>query len=553
MKFLNIFLTLLFLLLVAPGARSQDAPIIVISIDVQAERRPNNPLIYGTANADAERLALLFSPLNRSGGNNTSRYNWQANADNRAGDWFFQSIGAESAVPGERADAFIAGAKAVNAEPMLTIPLLDWIAKIGPNREKLASFSVAKYGAQQKTDEWMPDAGNGIKPDGSPVEGNDPSDANIRNSPAFQQEFVRHLVEKWGLAKDGGLKYYILDNEPAIWHSTHRDVQPIGLTTQELVDKTIAYSDAIKAVDPGALVLGPEEWGWTGFLYSGHDSQFSAKAGWNPDAFPDRKQRGGMEALPWYLDQLRRHKEKTGKQVLDVFTVHFYPQGGEFGNDVSPEMQLRRNRSTRLLWDADYLDDTWIADKVQLIPRLKKWVSLYYPGLSIGLTEYNWGAEDHINGATTQADILGIFGREGLDMAARWSTPDAKSPTFKAMQMYRNYDGKKSTFGETSVRAEAPDADKISAFAAVREADGALTVMVINKQFAEGDAMDAGVKTSPITFDIKNFPFGSAQMWQLTANNKIQRLPDAIFDEGKLHKVLPHQSVTLFVFAPEAK
>ena len=103
--------------------------------------------------------------------------------------------------------------------------------------------------------------------------------------------------------------------------------------------------------------------------------------------------------------------------------MHYYPQGGEFSDDVSTAMQLRRNRSTRSLWDPNYVDETWIDDKVQLIPRLKGWVNTYYPGTQIGITEYNWGAESHINGATTQADILGIFGREGLDLATRWTTP----------------------------------------------------------------------------------------------------------------------------------
>ena len=108
-------------------------------------------------------------------------------------------------------------------------------------------------------------------------------------------------------------------------------------------------------------------------------------------------------------------------------------------------------------------------------------MNTYYPGTQIGITEYNWGAENHINGATTQADIFGIFGREGLDMGARWTTPAASTPTYKAMKMYRNYDGNKSTFGETSVAATAPNPDKVSAFAALRSTDGALTVMVINK------------------------------------------------------------------------
>jgi len=541
---LSAFLCTIALTIIASAAKSQDAST-VISIDAAAQRHAISPLIYGVAWADTQQLGLLNAPLNRSGGNTTSRYNWKSNAYNRANDWFFESIAEQSPTPGENTDTFIARSKAAKAEPMLTIPMLDWVAKVGPNREKLASYSVAKYGAQQRADdEWMPDAGNGVKADGSLLEGNDPADANAPNTPEFQKEFVKHLVEKWKAAKNGGLKYYLLDNEPAIWHSTHRDVQAKGVTMRELVDKTIAFSDVIKQVDPDALVLGPEEWGWTGYLYSGHDSQWSTGKAWDSSALPDRKTMGGMDALPWYLDQLRQRQEKTGKKTIDIFTVHFYPQGGEYGGDVSREMQLRRNRSTRALWDTNYQDGTWIDDAVQLIPRLKKWVSQYHPGLPVGITEYNWGAEKHINGATTQADILGIFGREALDLAAYWTTPDAKTPTFKAMQMYRNYDGKKSAFGETSVRAAAPDADKVSTFASVRAKDGALTVMVINKQLAE----DGG--STPVALDIKNFAGnGNAQMWQLTAANEIKRLPNAKWAKGKLKATLPRQSITLFVMA----
>ena len=54
------------------------------------------------------------------------------------------------------------------------------------------------------------------------------------------------------------------------------------------------------------------------------------------------------------------------------------------------------------------------------IPTLKSWVSQYCPGLQVGITEYNWGDEANLNGATTQADVLGIYGREGVDLASRW-------------------------------------------------------------------------------------------------------------------------------------
>ena len=88
---------------------------------------------------------------------------------------------------------------------------------------------------------------------------------------------------------------------------------------------------------------------------------------------PDRAAHLNMDYLPWLLSQLRA----DGRRLLDVFSVHYYPQGGEFGNDVTTTMQLLRNKSTRSLWDPTYVDESWIAGTeegniaVQLIPRMK--------------------------------------------------------------------------------------------------------------------------------------------------------------------------------------
>jgi hypothetical protein len=206
-------------------------------------------------------------------------------------------------------------------------------------------------------------------------------------------------------------------------------------------------------------VFAPEEWGWPGYLYSGYDWQWAGNnSNWNPANFPDRAANGGLDFGPWLLQQLQQYELTNGTRLLDVFTLHIYPQGAnESGSDTSLATQLGRNRSTRALWDPSYVDNSWINSVIKLIPRMREWVTNYYPGTKIGITEYNWGAEDHINGATAQADLLGIFGREGLDVATRWTTPAATSPSFQAMKMYRNYDGNKSTFGETSVAASGPE------------------------------------------------------------------------------------------------
>ena len=160
----------------------------------------------------------------------------------------------------------------------------------------------------------------------------------------------------------------------------------------------------------------------------------------------------------------------AGRRLLDVFTLHCYPQENNVGSDaVDSATELLRNESTRVFWDTNYTDPSWIANIIALIPRMKNWVATNYPGTKIGITEYNWGAEPYINGATAQADIDGIFGREGLDLATRWTTPDPSTPTYLAMKMYRNYDGNKSTFGDTSILTTVPDPDNLSAFA--RRAD----------------------------------------------------------------------------------
>ena len=510
---------------------------VTINIDAMLNRRPINPLIYGTAYATTAQLLDLNAPLNRQGGNNTSRYNWLLNADNRANDFYFESIPFAN-IAGEVGDTFVQDTKNGGALPMLTVPMIDWIAKVGANRAKLASFSIAKYGPQTGNDAaYFPDAGNGIRTNGQFVTNNDPNDANTPNSPTFQRDWLQHLISRWGNSNNNGVRYFILDNEHSIWHSTHRDVHPTGANMEEIFGKMRDYAAMVKSQDAGAQTLGPEEWGWSGFLYSGYDQQYAPTHNWT---FPDRAAHGNLDYVAWLLQQFKNYETQNNRRILDVFTLHYYPQGGEFGNDVSSAMQLRRNRSTRSLWDANYTDETWINDKVKLVPRMKNWVAQNYPNTKIGLTEYNWGAENHINGATTQADIYGILGREGMDLANRWTTPDTTTPTYKAMKMFRNYDGNKNGFGDTSVSATVPNPDEVSAFASVRASDGALTVIIVNK---------VGTQATT-TVNLANFVnTGTAQVWQLTAANQINHLSDASISNNQISINLPPQSVTLLVVA----
>jgi hypothetical protein len=528
---------------ILPGTNAN----VTIQIDAQANRHAISPLIYGVAFASASQLLDLNAPLHRSGGNGTTTYNWQNNAWNHAADWYFESIAESSSAAGGDGDDFITTSKNGRAQAMLTIPIIGWVAKLGPGRAILASYNTNKYGPQTGTDQWFPAAGNGVSlATGLNITTNDPTDANLPANTNFQAGWVQHLTNTWHSATNGGLLYYIMDNEWSLWQSTHRDIHPVGPTMDEVFTNYCNYATMVKGIDPNALVAGPEEWSWPGYFYSGYDQQWSgAHNDYNPAHYPDRMAHGGQDFGPWFLSQVNLRSQAAGKRLLDVFTLHCYPQENNVGgNAADSTTALLRNESTRQFWDSNYVDPSWINSVIALIPRMRSWVTTNYPGTKIGITEYNWGAEPFINGATAQADIYGIFGREGLDLATRWTTPDSSTPTYKAMKMYRNYDGNKSTFGDTSILTTVPNPDNLSAFSAVRTSDGAMTLMVINK-----DLLNA----TPLRAAITNFAnSGTAQAWQLTSANVITHLADVPYANGTLSNTLPSQSITLFIL-PTAK
>ena len=517
---------------------------VAVQIDAAGKLRAINPLIYGVAFAgNSNQLLDLNVPLHRSGGNSETRYNWSNNVTSIASDYYFECLPSSPNVPGGDADNFFQMSKGGGAAAMLTVPIIGWVGKLGPGRTRLASFSVAKYGAQTSVDPYWTDAGNGISSaTGLNITNNDPTDANMIVGTNFQSGWVRHLTNTWGAANTGGLRYYIMDNEWSLWNSTHRDVHPVGTTMDEVFGKFCDYSTMIKGIDTNALVAGPEEWGWPGYLYSGYDQSVSSTYNYNPANYPDRVAHGGLDFAPWFLAQVKARSLTAGKRLIDIFTLHIYPQelNVALSSDVSPSVMLARNRSTRALWDTNYVDESWINSVIALIPRMKNWVATNYPGTLTGITEYNWGGDDYMNGATAQADVMGIFGREGLDLATRWTCPSSNSPAYNSIKMFRNYDGNKSLFGDTSVSATVPNPDLLATFAAVRTSDGALTVMVINK--------DSNV--TPVALNLTNFAAsGTAQVWQL-ATNKISSLGSQTFSNNLLARMLPSQSVTLLVLPP---
>ncbi len=406
--------------------------------------RPISPRIYGIAFADAPKE--LGATQHRWGGNTTSRYNPDVEAWNTATDWFFQNVKIDST------ETFLGKAEAAGGTAAVTVPMLGWVAK----DTKSYSFPVGEYGPQSKVDPEDPkkDRGNGQTSGGVELTAN-PERANVKSTPEMMKAWIARLREADKKAGKRRVVQWILDNEPALWNSTHRDVHPWPTTYDELLEKTLQYAKVIREADPEGEIAGPAAWGWPAYFYSAKD----AKEGffWSPD----RKAHGGEPLLAWYLRKLRAEGEKDKKRYLDVLDVHFYPQGENIQNrDMTGADDVytsqRRFRATRSLWDKSYVDESYIKDRIFLIPRMKELIDQNYPGTKLQIGEWNFGAEQHVSGALAIAEAFGRFAEFGVDSAFYWQAPKKELPAYQGFLAYRNYDGQGAHFHDELVKTEAP-------------------------------------------------------------------------------------------------
>ncbi|MEV0530632.1 glycoside hydrolase family 44 protein [Kitasatospora sp. NPDC050463] len=526
-----------------PRAAASAGP--AVTVDATSGRHAIDPHIYGMNFPDEALAKELRLPMGRWGGNATSRYNYKLDAYNAGSDWYFEDLhysNDTAALPaGSQADKFVEQNRRTGTDTLMTVPMIGWTAA---GRDSGCGFSVAKYGPQQDTDaQWRPDCGNGRKPDGSLITGNDPSETSTPAGPDFVKGWVQYLNSSYGTANSGGVRFYNLDNEPDLWFGTHRDVHPAGPSYDELRDSTYAIAAAVKDADPAAQTLGPVGWGFNSLIYSGLDQQVCGEQGgscWsNP---PDAAAHGGVQFAPWYLRQMKEYEQAHGRRILDYFDEHIYPQqSGVSGSADDAATQALRLRSTRQLWDPSYVDESWINQPIQFVPRMRSLVDQNYPGTKLAISEYNWGALDHIDGGLAQADVLGIFGRQGLDLATLWSPPKETDPGAYAFRMFLNYDGQGGTFGDTSVKAASADQDKLSVYAAERSSDHATTVMVINKT--------TGDLTAPVSVTGGTALPAAAQVYRYGQGDPtaIQHPAGQPLNGGSFTATFPAYSITEYV------
>jgi mannan endo-1,4-beta-mannosidase len=451
------------------------ATAVTFTIDTSTSRAAISPYIYGT-NQDLSGTERWTA--RRLGGNRLTGYNWENNASN-AGSDFQQSsdnflctnVGVSScSTAGSVVTTFHDKSISMGAMSLITLQAAGYVAK--DMNGTVQSSEVAPSAR------WVPV----VNAKGSAFA----YPPSLADNAVNMDEEVAYLVSRYGTSSTAnGVKAYDIDNEPALWPSTHPLLHPAKTGAAELVSRGAALAKAVKAVDPGAQIFGPVEYGFYGF-YALQDA---------PD-WPGLK---GSYAwyLDYYLDQMKGASTTAGKRLLDVLDVHWYPEATGCGNRIvfgggagDTCLQQARMQAPRTLWDPTYLETSWIATSfptfLPILPRLQSSINQYYPGTKLAVTEFSYGGEGHISGGIATADAIGIFGEQGVYVGTFWQLESTSTYVSAAYKLYRNYDGANGTYGDTTVKAVTSDLTNSSVHASVvGSSNNTLHLVVLNKNLTD--------------------------------------------------------------------
>ena len=513
------------------------APAIQVNfvIDSTQDVHPISRFIYGMNGWDPSvRPANLT--LSRSGGNRMTAYNWETNDRTAGNDFHNQNddfLGGGN-TPNGAVKSGLEAARNAGAGMIVTVPIIGYVSADHDGGGDVAQtpnyLSVRFHQSPARKGSAF-----SLVP-------------NTTDAFVYQDEYVNFLDKTYpgAFASSTTPLMLSLDNEPDLWQSTHARLRGDGnpltqagqtATYAEMVQRTIDYADAAKDVNPDALIFGPVNYGWQGMI-----------------RFQDAADANNRDFLEFYLAQMAAAESPNGHRLVDVLDVHWYPEAQGGGVRITEEntsaaVVAARKQAPRSLWDPTYTENSWITQfstngPIRLLPRLQDKITANYPGTRLSLTEYNYGGANHISGAIAQADVLGIFGREGLFAATLWRLAPNNDFIYGGFDMFRNYDGANGSFGDTSIRATSSDIANASVYASVNTGvEGRMVIVCINKS---DTAQTAGIAVT------HSLQFGKAQVYELSGTNSMpqHRADIPITLANAFQYTMPANSISTLVLLP---
>jgi hypothetical protein len=502
---------------------TQAGTAVTVTIDTLTNRHTISPFVYGGNISNAANVADSGTTLGRWGGNASSTYNWILHTYNADDDYYWEDF--NTGGNGNESDSaqFITDVKNAGGFPLTTLATLGWVAQSAENGTNGHwSFSVKTYGAQCSVDQFNPDAGDGLEADcKTPVTTNAvttayyplvdtasecPGGTTDGTTCIDRESWAQALATAFGNGTctvpywtNTSCHYVDIDNEVDIWGGTHRDIHPAGSGYDELANMFENEGSALKKWDPAAVRFGPVSCCW--YFY------------WAPANGNDRNDHGGVDFLPWWLNQVKWLDTINGARTLDVFDIHAYAEANTSGL-TNAQLQALSASVYRDYWDPTYVSTAGDINQTYTtsvepnytipfrIPRMKALVNAIYPGTPLSFTEWSaaFAGESDFSAALGDSEAYGLFGREGLTFATRWGAPMNTNPNYQALKMYTNYDGAHHGFGTVSIQdlstGPANLSNVFSSYAALNAAGTVMTIMVLNEDPAN---------MAQVTFNLNGF------------------------------------------------
>ncbi|MCR4580268.1 MAG: glycoside hydrolase family 44 protein [Treponema sp.] len=445
---------------------------ITVSLDFAAPKKAISPYIFGIN--DRADLNKVSPKSIRLGGNRMTAYNWENNKSNAGSDWknhtddyMLSNVRPQlKRQPGAAALNVAQDAKEHNVPyTLLTLQMAGYVAnkdgEKGP-KNSLDGDDWCKV-VNRKNADFL------LRPDKN-------------DHFVYTDEFLNYLGNKIGKSdSQSGFKAYALDNEPALWSHTHSLIQKDKISAEDLISKSVDLAKTIKDFDPKADVFGPSLFGYSAYDRLGYDwDLIQSKNFYKYDWFID-----------YYLEKMAEVEKSQGVRLLDVLDLHYYTEAkgscgvrtcSHFDNDDCIKARINAVRS---LYDANYKEKSWITDTgarhFPLLPKLQASIDKYYPGTKIAFTEYNFGGGTDISGAIAQADFLGVLAEYEVYFASIWAFDKAEYQ-FAAINIFTDYDGQGSGFGDSLIKSSSSDDYTVSSYVAENSSDGKLHIILTNKE-----------------------------------------------------------------------
>ena len=514
-KILSLLLTttLLFCLITFANAKGKS---VTVNVDFSGQTHKISPYIYGINDY------AYFDDVTsvRQGGNRYSGYNWETNFSNAGNDWQHYS---DTYLPSTIPNSY--------REKTACMPL--WLSDIAKRKYKVTTLQMAGYvskdslGAVNES-ETAPSARFAeVKAKKNSAFSLSP---DTNDNYVYMDEYVNYLVNTLGDSQsENGINGYLLDNEPALWSSTHPRIHPNKTTYNELIEKSAELSLAVKAVDKNAEIFGPALYGVGAY----------ADLGEAPD-----KDESYDSFISYYLDKMKQKSSQYGTRLLDVLDIHYYSEARgmcrvtECNDTNHTDCIKARLQAVRSLKEEGYYENSWIGqwknDSLPILTKVKASIDKYYPDTKLSLTEYSFGGGTQISGAIAEADALGTFGEMGVYLATLWDSGEYQK---SAISLYTNYDKNGSSFGDTFIPSTVSDIENCSSYASIHSDTNNANLVLMNKSLT--DSQNYGVTLSSAKQNYK-----TATIWGITNGSpEIQCLGVVDITDNKFTVSLPALSV----------